>query len=116
MILISAWEFKSIRRSLFKLDPHSTSVSQFIADIWENQFLFWSVVISGLFVFPAVYMPGLNTSVLKHIGVTWEWATAIISVVVFVSDMETWKFVKGATRWFKRGEDRRDEAKKEVKG
>ncbi|KAK5100960.1 potassium/sodium eff [Exophiala xenobiotica] len=116
MILISAWEFKSMRRSLFKLDPHSTKPTQFIYDIWSNQFLFWSVVVGGLSVFPAVYIPGLNTSVFKHMGITWEWATAIISVIVFVSGMETWKLVKRATAWFKEEETEGMKAKRGVRG
>ncbi|KAL8851158.1 MAG: hypothetical protein Q9198_011081 [Flavoplaca austrocitrina] len=116
MILISAWEFKSMRRSLFKLDPHSTKPTQFIYDIWSNQFLFWSVVVGGLSVFPAVYIPGLNTSVFKHTGITWEWATAIISVIVFVSGMETWKLVKRATAWFKEEETEGMKARRGVRG
>ncbi|KAK5941287.1 potassium/sodium eff [Knufia obscura] len=116
MILISAWEFKSMRRSLFKLDPSSTKPTQFIHDIWENQFLFWSVIIGGLSVFPAVYIPGLNTTVFKHAGITWEWAASIISVLVFVTGMETWKFVKRATGWFKEEETEGMKAKRGVRG
>lgn len=104
MILLSAWEFKSMRRSLFNLNltkpGEPTRPFQFVKDIWSNQFLFWSVVIGGLSVFPAVYIPGLNTSVFKHSGITWEWAPAIISVLVFISGMELWKFVKRTTGWF----------------
>lgn len=116
MILISAWEFKSMRRSLFKLDPNSTNPFQFIHDIWENQFLFWSVVIGALSVFPAVYIPGLNTSVFKHAGITWEWAPAFICVIVFVSGMEMWKFVKRTTGWFKEEETEGMKAKRRILG
>merc|ERR1711939_323287 len=76
----------------------------FFADIWENQFLFWSVVIAFFSVFPAVYIPGLNTSVFKHKGISWEWAAALVCVFVFVSGMETWKYVKRAMGWFQQEE------------
>jgi P-type Na+/K+ transporter len=101
LILISAWEFKSIRRSMFSLDPSNTTRKfPFFHDVWENQFLFWSVVIGALSVFPAVYIPGLNTNVFKHRGISWEWAPAIVCVFVFVSGMEAWKFTKRYTGWF----------------
>ncbi|KAJ9651295.1 potassium/sodium eff [Neophaeococcomyces mojaviensis] len=116
MILISAWEFKSMRRSLFKLDPHSTHPFQFVKDIWSNQFLFWSVVIGALSVFPAVYIPGLNTSVFKHAGITWEWVPAVVCVFIFVSGVEVWKFVKRATGWFQEEETEGMKAKRRVTG
>ena len=96
LILISAWELKGMRRSMFRLNPNDNHPFPFFRDIWNNQFLFWSVVIAAASVFPAVYIPGLNTSVFKHQGITWEWAPAIVCVFVFVSGMEAWKFVKRA--------------------
>ena len=96
LILISAWELKGMRRSMFRLNPNDTHPFPFFRDVWNNQFLFWSVVIAAASVFPAVYIPGLNTSVFKHQGITWEWAPAIVCVFVFVSGMEAWKFVKRA--------------------
>jgi P-type Na+/K+ transporter len=104
LILISAWEFKAMRRSMFKINPHDTHPFPFFKDIWENQFLFWSVVIGALSVFPAVYIPGLNTSVFKHKGISWEWAPAIVCVFVFVSGMEAWKYLKTSMGWFEREE------------
>lgn len=41
MILISAWEFKSLRRSMFALDPdNTTSKFPFFKDVYANRFLF----------------------------------------------------------------------------
>lgn len=114
MILFSAWEFKSMRRSLFHLDPHASGPFQVFSDVWENQFLFWSVIIGALSVFPAVYIPGLNTSVFKHAGITWEWAPAIVCVFVFISGMELWKFVKRTMGWFKEEETEGMKAKRRV--
>lgn len=101
IILISAWEFKSLRRSMFSLNPHHTSRKfPFFHDIYENKFLFWAVIIGALSVFPAVYIPYLNTNVFKHKGITWEWAPAVLCVLVFVSGVEVWKAVKRRTGWF----------------
>ena len=74
LILISAWEFKSLRRSTFSLDPDTAKNSTFpiFKDVYANKFLFWSVVIGALSVFPAVYTPGLNTKVFKHKGISWR--------------------------------------------
>ena len=111
LILISAWEFKHLRHSIFNLDPlRDTSTDRvphfpFFHDIWENQFLFWAVTIGFLSVFPAIYIPGLNTKVFKHQGITWEWGLAFGSVFVFVFGMELWKMVKRRTGWFAEGED-----------
>lgn len=100
-ILISAWELKSMRRSMFALDPMNTTRKfPFFHDVYENKFLFWSVVLGALSVFPAVYIPGLNRDVFKHTGITWEWAPAIICVIIFVCGMEVWKFTKSRMRWF----------------
>jgi len=104
LILISAWEFKSMRRSMFRINPHDTRPFPFFADVWENQFLFWSVIIGAVSVFPAVYIPGLNKSVFKHRGIGWEWAPAFICVLVFVSGMEAWKYVKRTMGWFQKEE------------
>ncbi|KAI1627518.1 Na+-exporting ATPase [Exophiala viscosa] len=104
LILISAWEFKAMRRSMFRLNPHDTRAFPFFADIWDNQFLFWSVVLGALSVVPAVYIPGLNTGVFKHKGISWEWAPAIVCVFVFVSGIEAWKYIKRATGLFEEEE------------
>jgi P-type Na+/K+ transporter len=102
IILISAWEFKSLRRSMFNLDPqhHTARKLSFFQPIWSNQFLFWAVIIGAVSVFPAVYIPYLNTSVFKHQAITWEWILAVSGVIVFVAGVEVWKAVKRRTGWF----------------
>lgn len=96
LILISAWEFKSLRRSMFSLDPLNAQESKFpfFKDIYSNRFLFWSVVIGAVSVFPAVFIPGLNTKAFKHKGIGWEWALAFGAVVIFVLGAEMWKAAK----------------------
>ncbi|QSS52266.1 P-type Na+-ATPase [Histoplasma capsulatum var. duboisii H88] len=111
LILISAWEFKHLRNSMFNLDPQRDRTGErfasfpFLCDVWENKFLFWAVVIGFVSVFPAVYIPGLNTKVFKHSGITWEWGLAFGSIFVFVLAVEAWKMVKRRTGWFAEGED-----------
>jgi Na+-exporting ATPase len=100
-ILISAWELKSLRRSMFALDPMNTTRKfPVFHDVYANRFLFWSVVVGALSVFPAVYIPGLNRDVFKHTGITWEWAPAVLCVIIFVFGMETWKLTKRRMGWF----------------
>ncbi|KAF3017425.1 Na+ ATPase [Neopestalotiopsis sp. 37M] len=94
LILISAWEFKDLRRSMFKLNPDSDSKFPFFKDIYGNKFLFWAVVIGGLSVFPVVYIPVVNTNVFKHTAISWEWAIVVAALVLFVAGVELWKMTK----------------------
>merc|ERR1712000_415568 len=73
MILISAWEFKSLRRSMFRLNPDDDSKFSF---------------------FPVVYIPTLNTKFFKHKGISWEWALSVAFLILFVVGVELWKFIK----------------------
>ncbi|KAI9901088.1 hypothetical protein N3K66_002905 [Trichothecium roseum] len=94
LILVSAWEFKSLRRSMFRLNPDDDSKFPVFKDIYANKFLFWSVVLGGLSVFPVVYIPYLNTDFFKHKGITWEWALSVGFVIVFIVGIEAWKWTK----------------------
>ncbi|RMZ79487.1 hypothetical protein DV738_g3391, partial [Chaetothyriales sp. CBS 135597] len=116
LILISAWELKGMRTSMFRLNPNDPEhrAFPFFHDVWENQFLFWSVIIAALSVFPAVYIPGLNSKVFKHTSITWEWVPVIICFFVFVSGMEVWKFLKRRTGWFAEEETEGMKAKRKA--
>ncbi|KAI0172157.1 potassium/sodium eff [Hypoxylon sp. FL1284] len=98
LILVSAWEIKDLRRSLFRLKPDGgggdRSRFPLFRDLYENRFLFWAVVLGALSVFPVVYIPTLNTSVFKHVGIGWEWSLVVAALVVFVAGMELWKLAK----------------------
>lgn len=97
LILISAWEFKHLRRSMFALHPDGQAgFFQFFKDIYENRFLFWAVTIGAMSVFLPVYIPTLNTDVFKQTDITWEWGLVIGFTLLFVAGMETWKAVKRA--------------------
>lgn len=103
LILISAWEFKDLRRSMFRLNPDSKSKFPFFADIYENKFLFWAVVLGFLSTFPVVYIPVINTNVFKHIDITWEWGLAFAALIIFVMAIEAWKWVKRTFRLLEGG-------------
>lgn len=94
LILLSAWQFKHLRRSMFALTPGKGSHVQFCKDIYENQFLFWAVSIGLASVFATVHIPTVNTDVFKHMPITWEWGLVIGFTVLFVAGMETWKAIK----------------------
>lgn len=116
LILIAAWELKSIRRSMFNLDPlndksnPNASKFPFFKDIYGNKFLFYAVVLGALSVFPSVYIPVLNTAVFKHKGISWEWALSFGSVILFVAGVEGWKFAKRHFGWFDSKEKHRGKA------
>lgn len=94
LILISAWEFKELRRSMFALTPGQGGLAQFCRDIYANRFLFWAVSIGMMSVFITVSVPKLNTDFFKHTTITWEWGLVIGFTVLFVAGVETWKAVK----------------------
>ncbi|KAI9705803.1 MAG: Na+ ATPase [Bogoriella megaspora] len=93
--LFLAWEMMDLRRSFFRLHPDSpTPWTQWMKDIWRNQFLFWSIVAGFVTIFPTVYIPVLNRAVFKHIGITWEWAIVLVTTVAFFLGVEAWKWAK----------------------
>lgn len=98
---------------MFRLDAGSESRFPFFADVWENRFLFWAVIIGAFSVFPAVYIPGLNTSVFKHTGITWEWGLSFGAVIVFVLGIEAWKGIKRKFGLFEEGAEDRDESERQ---
>lgn len=96
LILICAWEFKHLRRSMFALHPEKRGPLQFCRDLYDNRFLFWAVLIGGASVFVTVHIPVVNTQFFKHTAITWEWGLVVGFTVLFVAGMETWKAIKRA--------------------
>jgi Na+-exporting ATPase len=93
--LFLAWEMIDMRRSFFRMQPDSKRYfTQWIYDVWRNQFLFWAVMAGFLTTFPVLYIPVINHSVFKHTGITWEWGIVFIETVVFFAGIETWKWCK----------------------
>ncbi|KZV85008.1 potassium/sodium eff [Exidia glandulosa HHB12029] len=100
LLLFVAWELKSIRRPMFRLDPASKSRFPFFRDMWSNRFLFMSVIAGALSVFPVVFISGLNTNVFKHKRITWEWALPLAGVPLFIFVVEMWKLLKRKANLF----------------
>ncbi|SCV03996.1 LANO_0G07514g1_1 [Lachancea nothofagi CBS 11611] len=110
--LILAWEVIDLRRSFFKMQPETdTPYTQWLRDIWSNQFLFWSVVGGFVSVFPVVYIPVINHDVFKHAGIGYEWGLAVAFTVIFWAGAELYKFFK---RSYYKNQDRADNPEKDL--
>ncbi|KAI1816715.1 potassium/sodium efflux P-type ATPase [Poronia punctata] len=104
--LFLAWEMVDRRRSFFRMQPGSKRYfTQWMVDVWRNKFLFWAVIFGFVSSFPVIYIPGLNTVVFKHVGITWEWIIVIVASVLFFGGIEGWKW--GKRVYFRRKEARR---------
>ncbi|KAJ3496784.1 hypothetical protein NLG97_g2407 [Lecanicillium saksenae] len=91
IFLLFSWELIDFRRSLFYMP---NGFSAWAKHLWGNKFLFFSVTIVFAIVFPTIYIPGLNHVVFLHTGITWEWAVVFISVGIWMTGTESWKWMK----------------------
>lgn len=94
--LIMAWECVHQDNSLFYMrrDTDNPWWKQTAIDLWGNQFLFWSVIVGFVTVFPVVYIPVINNDVFLHKGIGYEWGIAIGFSLFFLLSSETWKWMK----------------------
>ncbi|KAJ4374132.1 P-type ATPase [Neocucurbitaria cava] len=93
--LFLAWEMIDMRRSFFRMQPDSKRYfTQWILDVWRNQFLFWAVMAGFVTLFPLIYIPTINTVVFKHAPIDWEWGIVFISSGLFFAGVEAWKWGK----------------------
>ncbi|KAF4506661.1 hypothetical protein G6O67_006724 [Ophiocordyceps sinensis] len=93
--LFLAWEMVNMRRSLFRMQPKSKRYfTQWMSDVWRNQFLFWAVVAGFFTMFPIIYIPTLNTVVFRHSGISWEWGIVFVEAFLFFLGIEAWKWAK----------------------
>ncbi|KAF3071753.1 Sodium transport ATPase 2 [Trichoderma lentiforme] len=93
--LFLAWEMVDKRRSFFRMQPGSDKyLTQWIHDVWRNQFLFWAVMLGFVTLFPVLYIPVINTKVFKHKGISWEWGIVFIAAGLFFAGVEAWKWCK----------------------
>lgn len=94
--LIMAWECVHQDNSLFYMrrDTDNPWWKQTAIDLWGNQFLFWSVIVGFVTVFPVVYIPVINNDVFLHKGIGYEWGIAIGFSLFFLLSSETWKWTK----------------------
>ncbi|KAJ5887700.1 hypothetical protein N7495_007741 [Penicillium taxi] len=93
--LFLAWEMIDLRRSFFKMQPDSKKhFTQWMHDVWRNQFLFWGIMAGFVLAFPILYIPVINHSVFKHTAISWEWGIVFVETVLFFLGIETWKWGK----------------------
>lgn len=93
--LFLAWELINFRRSFFRMQPKSKKYfTQWVFDVWGNQFLFWSVLFGFASIFVLLYVPVINHSVFLHTGISWEWGIVIVEAVLFFGGIEAWKWAK----------------------
>jgi potassium/sodium efflux P-type ATPase len=93
--LFLAWEVIDMRRSFFRMQPDSPRLfTQWMHDVWRNQFLFWAIMIGFILIFPILYIPVINDNVFRHSGISWEWAIVFINTALFFVGVEGWKWAK----------------------
>lgn len=103
--LFLAWEMIDMRRSFFRMQPGSKKYfTQWMLDVWRNQFLFWAIILGFVTLFPLLYIPKLNTVIFKHSPISWEWGIVFIAAGLFFAGVETWKWGK---RVYFRRQDRK---------
>jgi len=95
LLLITAWEAKHFKRSLFAMYPEKFSGPFAVfPTIWQNRFLFGAVSAGFVIAFPVIYLPVVNRTVFKHDAITWEWGVVAASTVVYTIIVEAWKAIK----------------------
>lgn len=95
LMLLLALEMVDFKRSIFAYQPESRHpYTQSLRDLWNNHFLFWSVVAGFLPTFAVIYIPVLNESVFRHAPISWEWGIVFGFVVAFLLFADIWKFAK----------------------
>lgn len=92
IFLFFAWELVDSRLSFFHGAFTNTKV--WAGRLWRNRFLFWSVVVGFVIVFPTLYIPGLDHIVFLHTGIDKEWGIVFAMIVLFFLGAETWKWAK----------------------
>lgn len=91
-----AWECIHMKNSFFNMRPDSEDpwYVTLARDLWDNQFLFWSIIGAFISVFPVIYIPVINDKVFLHGPIGYEWGVSIAFTVCFFAGCEAWKFFK----------------------
>ncbi|KAK3293786.1 uncharacterized protein B0H64DRAFT_172835 [Chaetomium fimeti] len=92
MFLFFAWELVDSRLSFF--DGAVRDTKAWANRLWNNTFLFWSVVVGFFGVFPTLYIPVLNRDVFLHEGIGKEWGIVFAVTILFFLGAESWKWAK----------------------
>lgn len=92
MFSLFGWELVDARRSLF--DSMFSDPRAWAGRLWRNTFLFWSVIVGFVSVFPTLYIPVIDHVVFLHTGIDKEWGIVFGFTILFLLGAETWKFAK----------------------
>ncbi|KAJ2828080.1 hypothetical protein IWW50_001565 [Coemansia erecta] len=85
-ILLHAYNCRRIRGPMWNW--------HMIKRVHENRFLFAGAVCGTILCILCIYVPGLNTAVLKMKGISWEWGIVLVTLLVFLILSELYKFAK----------------------
>lgn len=104
--LILAWECIHPVNSLFYMrqDTDNSWFKQTAIDLYDNQFLFWSVFGGFVSVFPVVYIPVINTKVFLHAPISYEWGLSLAFSILYLVECEGWKWARRiyARKWLRK--------------
>lgn len=94
--VLLAWECIHMRNSFFNMRPESEHpwYKVLATDLWDNKFLFYSVMGALVSVFPVVYIPVINDIVFLHGPIGYEWGLSVAFTVLFFIGCEFWKWCK----------------------
>lgn len=94
--LLTGWECLDFNKSLFKMIEETDHPwwKQTPINLYENKFLFWSNILGFLSVFPAIYIPVLNTEFFLHKPISYEWGLVFCFCILFLISVELWKWIK----------------------
>ncbi|EEB92710.1 hypothetical protein MPER_08740 [Moniliophthora perniciosa FA553] len=73
----------------------------FYKDLWENQMLFWAVVLGSITVPVCIYVPALNIKVFYQAPIGWEWGIIVGLSIFFMIASLLWKLFVRSKDWYK---------------
>ncbi|KAJ1770593.1 hypothetical protein IW140_002979 [Coemansia sp. RSA 1813] len=85
-ILLHAYNCRRIRGPMWNI--------HMLKRVHENKILFYGFFSGLVLCLLCIYVPGLNTKVLKMKGISWEWGVVLVTLLVFLILSEIYKFAK----------------------
>ncbi|KAJ2660222.1 hypothetical protein IWW48_003054 [Coemansia sp. RSA 1200] len=85
-ILLHAYNCRRIRGPMWSF--------RMLRRVHENRILFFGFLSGIVLCLLCIYVPGLNTKVLKMKGFGWEWGVVLVTLLVFLILSEVYKFAK----------------------
>lgn len=93
--LLLAWQLVDGEASFFNGVKDGPWYTRWWRGSWgRNRALFIIVVVGIALEFLVLYVPGLNTVVFLHKGLTWHWPIVIVATILFFAGAELYKWGK----------------------